>query len=325
MQHGVLFLCVLAIAHSSAEQIFNGAISYTPPIPMLGGGQAGNAGLPISGWEFRTESATTGYAQVTFQIMSVMALFNAPSSPPMEIRNTSDVRRFLETRSKGNTNFVNASVTLSRFSTREAVTCNGQTRTGPWKWHHSTYVLWTTNQQWPRNTLLHVFVVADKQETFDTLVKSLETATINPPPPVHLAQNKMALGMSQSEVQKSCGDPVESSGPNECYFTKDLMVSVTYGATDKVEYIAYSKVRDPQKAARAQNREELSQQLLPMNKAEVGQLLQSNPDEAPLSWSPAGENRWKRSDGAMAALHAGTLVVASRQMWPKIHFDKVKK
>jgi hypothetical protein len=52
-----LLLCLLATSQSHAEQLFNGALYYTPPIPMLGGDQAGNAGLPISGWEFRTESA----------------------------------------------------------------------------------------------------------------------------------------------------------------------------------------------------------------------------------------------------------------------------
>jgi hypothetical protein len=145
----------------------------------------------------------------------------------------------------------------------------------------------------------------------------------DPRPVLQLAKNRMQLGLTQAEMRERCGEPTEVAGPHETYVTDQYLVSIGY--SDTVNYIDYIKVRDPQKAGTALNQQELSEQFLPMTKAEAQKLLQGLEAAGGLAWSPAGEDRWKRADGAMAGLHDKALTIATADLWPRIHFKSVQK
>ena len=125
-----------------ADVVLGGAVFfYSPPIPMFGGDEAGDAGLPIEGTEYRTEGGTNGYAQVNFQLMSIVAIFPRPSQPPAEIRSIADLKGYLDTSMKGRTNLLNVSTGTGKFSGREAVTCKAQMLSGPSKRQSSLLTL----------------------------------------------------------------------------------------------------------------------------------------------------------------------------------------
>ena len=62
---------------------------------MSGGTEAGNAGVPITGFELRSEGTTNGYAQVTFQISSITVLFNR-DIPKEEMKTVADLKKFVD-------------------------------------------------------------------------------------------------------------------------------------------------------------------------------------------------------------------------------------
>jgi hypothetical protein len=66
---------ILACFQLPAESLWDGAVSFDPPLPMTSGDAGGNVGIPATGLSFRCEGATNGSAQVTFHISSLMMLF----------------------------------------------------------------------------------------------------------------------------------------------------------------------------------------------------------------------------------------------------------
>jgi hypothetical protein len=150
---------------------------------------------------------------------------------------------------------------------------------------------------------------------------------------VPLATNRMQLGLTQTEIHERCGEPFfAASLTQELYVTERYIVQVGYG--DTANLISFVKVRDPQKVVAASFPEELPglrlpvkpdelfKQRVPMTKTEAEELLQRQVGVSNLTWSASGDNRWKRSDGAMAALQDTYLTVATAEVWPKLIFQK---
>src|ERR1041385_316143 len=94
-----LLISFYTLTPCSGERYWNGLVNYDPPIPMWGGPEAGNAGLPISGYELRSEGTTNGFAQVTFQISSIVVLFKRPSEiPKTEIKTADALKELIDSR-----------------------------------------------------------------------------------------------------------------------------------------------------------------------------------------------------------------------------------
>ncbi len=120
-------------------------------------------------------------------------------------------------------------------------------------------------------------------------------------PLVKLGKDEMQLGMSQEETRNRCGEPFEQGGPDETYITTKYLISVEFDGSN-VSLISYTKLRDPKKFAEAPSGEVLKTQSEPMDDTLVKEILAEHANHGNLSWTPIGQNRWRRSDGSMAAL-----------------------
>jgi len=58
----------------------------------------------------------------------------------------------------------------------------------------------------------------------------------------------------------------------------------------------------------------------PLAISEAQAILERHTDEGKLKWTAAGDQRWKRSDGAMAALTSSGLTIATAEMLPRLRF-----
>lgn len=319
-------LLVFGSFHVSAETFWDGLVSYNPPLPMVGGDEAGNAGLPANGFELRSEGTTNGYAQVTFQISSIMMLFNNPSEMPKEeIKTISDLKKAVDVELQEDLHTTNYSVEVVKFDGRDAV-CNTRpiSDPGPIKWYYRVTFLWQTNSVRRGSSIFSVFVAAEKRETFDKLLASLKTVKIrSTPPPVKLAKDEMQLGLTHDEIRQRCGEPLVFHPPDETYITDKYLIEVEYFGPryDKADIILYRKVRDSQNAAAVLDQGILDDQILPINKDEAEEILKRHTGGGGLTWSPFAENRWKRSDGAMAALTSKDFRILTAEMWPRQRFD----
>ena len=295
---------------------------------MSGGTEAGNAGLPASGFEFRSEGTTNGYAQVTFQVSSIMMLFNSASEIPKDaIKTIPDLKKIIDAASQNDHQSTNHSTTVIRFDGMDAVSNTRPiSNAGPAKWYCSVTFFWPQNSAQPNRSIFSIYVTAENRATFDKLVASLKSVKIRKtPPPVKLAKEGMQLGFTQDEARKQCGEPLIVSGPNEYYITDQHVIYVDYAeaSNSKIGLISYSKVRDPQKAAIAmRSNEPLDSQTLPMTKAEAEKILKRQTSNEKFIWSSASNDQWKRSDGAMAKLTGTDLTIATAGVWPNLHFQK---
>jgi hypothetical protein len=324
-----LFVLIHSFTPCSGESYWDGLVNYNPPIPMWGGTEAGNAGLPVSGLELRSEGTTNGYAQVTFQVSSIMMLFSRPSNiPTQEVKTVAQLKQLIDSKFQNDPRATNHSSALIKFDGRDAVssTCPISNE-GPAKWYHGVTFFWRQEPVWLRSSIFSVHVTAEKRATFDKLLASLKTVKIrSTPPPVKLAKDAMRLGVSQDEARKLCGEPLDVTGPNETYITEKYLIEIRFDAAsnDKLALISYAKVRDPQKAAAAADsgREALAAQIQPLALSEAQAILQRHTDQGKLKWASAGDKRWKRSDGAMAALTKNGLTIATAEMWPRLRLNE---
>jgi hypothetical protein len=181
------------------------------------------------------------------------------------------------------------------------------------------------------NIALKVAAYACNAESIQAMTNSLKTLQIDKKqflklafPPVKLAKNQMRLGITLNETSNLCGAALSHMGPNQVYLTEKYFVQVDCHSSSNytVSMISYAKVRDPQRTATARSREELIAQFVPMTKTEAKELLQKQTDNGEFSWTNAGENCWKRSDGAMAILQVTSLTIATAEAWPSLHFQK---
>jgi hypothetical protein len=321
-----LFFLIHSFTPCSGESYWDGLVNYNPPIPMWGGTEAGNAGLPISGFELRSESTTNGYAQVTFQVSSIMMLFSRPSNiPTQEVKTVAQLKQLIDSKFQNDPRATNHSSAFIKFDGRDAVSSTFPiSNEGPARWYHGVTFFWRQEPVWLRSSIFSVHVTAERRATFDKLVASLKTVRIrNTPPPVRLAKDAMRLGISQDEARKLCGEPLDVTGPNETYITEKYLISICFDAASnyKLALVSYAKVRDPQKAVAASSREVLTALMQPLAISEARAILQRHTEQGTLRWISAGDKRWKRSDGAMAALTKGGLTIATAEMWPRLRFN----
>ena len=294
---------------------------------MSGGTEAGNEGVPASGFEFRSEGTTNGYAQVTFQVSSIMMLFNNVSEIPKEAPKTiSDLKKIIDTTSQNDHQSTNYSTTAIKFDGMDAIyNTRPISNAGPAKWYGRVTFFWPQNSVRPKMSIFSIHVTAENRATFDKLVASLKSVKIRKtPPPVKLAKDGMLLGFSQDETRKQCGEPFSITGPNEYYITDKYLIYVCYdaGSNYQLGIIQYSKVRDPQKTVVAMGNGSLDGQILQMTKAEAEKILKTQTNDGKLIWSFEGDGQWKRSDGAMAKLTRTDLTIATAGVWPNLHFQK---
>ncbi len=320
-----LFFLIHNFTPCSGETYWDGLVNYNPPIPMWGGTEAGNAGLPISGFELRSEGTTKGYSQVTFQISSITMLFSRPSNiPNEEIKTVAQLKQLIDSKFRNDPHATNHSSAVIKFDGRDAVSSTCPiSNDGPAKWYHGVTFCWRQEPVWLRSSLFSVHVTAERRVTFEKLVASLKTVKIrSTPPPVKLAKDAMRLGITQDEARNLCGEPLDVTGPNETYVTEKYFIEVRFDAAsnDKLALISYAKVRDPQKAAAAADsgREALVAQIQPLALSEAQDILRRHTDQGNLKWASAGDKRWQRSDGAMAALTTNGLTIATAEMWPRL-------
>ena len=256
-----------------------------------------------------------------------MMLFNNVSEIPKEAPKTiSDLKKIIDTTSQNDHGSTNYTTTVIKFDGMDAVyNTPSLLKGGPAEWYGRVTFFWPQNSVHPKTGIFSIHVYAENRATFDKLVVSLKSVKIRKtPPPVKLAKDEMQLGFTQDETRKQCGEPLIYPGGDEYYITdKYLILDVYAGAGNKLGYISYSKVRDSQKAAVAiKSCEPLDSQILPMTKAEAEKILKRQTDNKKFIWSPASDDRWKRSDGAMAKLTSTELAIATAGVWPNLHFQK---
>jgi hypothetical protein len=329
----LLLLVILGALHASAETFWDGLVSYEPPLPMWGSTEPGDAGLPVSGYEFRYEGSTNGYAQVTFQISSIMMLYNH-GFPTNEVKTIFDLKKAIDKELQGDRRTTNYETSIIKFADRDAVIRTFQTTGGgSTKWIYGVTFFWHTNLAWIGSSIFSIYASAEKRETFDRLVASLRSVKIrSTPPAVKLAKDGMQLGFTQDDARKLSGEPIIVAGPNEYYITEKYLIYIDYPGPENrhIGMISYSKIRDAQKAAAsmiAVSNGELpmnsfTTQTLPMTKVEAENILQTKTSGGKFTWSSAGDDEWKRSDGAMAKFTSEGLTIATAGVWPNLRFQK---
>lgn len=194
--------------------------------------------------------------------------------------------------------------------------------------YHDTY--------WVRvrpNYVLDVHLIGASEAALATVHEWLASLKIqvsdkpDPEPPVKLGKDAAILGLTRTEVRKRCGDFAMQAPMDDTFLTPTLFIDVGFRDPDQqAASISYAKIADPQRVGSAllkRERRELSLLMLPMKPEEVQQILQRHTDNGKLTWAAAGPNRWKRSDGAMAAFIAGkSLTIATAELWPSLRFQE---
>jgi hypothetical protein len=296
----------------------NDAVSYDPPIPMLGARQSSSIDNPSEAFKFRTNQTPDGYAEVTFSMTSILDIGNRTPKEP--IKSIADLKKFADVSLSNNPNVKNVDIKTGQFQGRGAVIVNEFTPSHHGNlatWDYGLTFFWHHDLLWEKSSVFSIYVKAEKREILDKLVESLKRVKIDHPdrPPV-LAKDAMQLGLSNVELVQRCGFPLVRQGSNEIYITEKFVIYgiIDYRGGSKLVSILYSKVRDPQKAAStAEDRDALLAMSEPMTKAEAQEILERH--KGKREWTSMSDNRWNRSDGAVAALTDHGLALAAAEKW----------
>ena len=138
----------------------------------------------------------------------------------------------------------------------------------------------------------------------------------DPRPLAKLVKDEVRIGMDQLEVLRLCGKPLRIGG----YLTEKYFIYVE--ARPAVNYITYTKVSDAQRIPADVTIPELEEKYLPFPKAEAETILKQNTGDGKLTWALVSNNRWKRSDGVMAALTSKGFTIATSEIWPHLLFEE---
>ena len=138
----------------------------------------------------------------------------------------------------------------------------------------------------------------------------------DPRPLAKLVKDEIRIGMSQMDVLRLCGKPLQIGG----YLTEKYFIYVE--ARPAVNCVGYTKVLDAQKIPADVTIPELEEKYLPFPKAEAETILKQNTGDGKFTWATVGKNRWKRSDGVMAALTSKNFTIATAEVWPALHFEE---
>ena len=177
---------VLVSLQAFGDTFWDGTVSYTPPFPITGREESGNSGMPVTGWTYQSKDEAAGFVQITFQIMSMPMIFEEPNEPPAEIATIADLKKYLDSIQPRKTTELNVKTALVKIGGRDAVCARGQLSTGegPDLSFYRVFALWERNPQWLNSSLFCVTVFAQKKETADKLVESLNTVKIQKKEPV---------------------------------------------------------------------------------------------------------------------------------------------
>lgn len=138
----------------------------------------------------------------------------------------------------------------------------------------------------------------------------------DPRPLAKLVKDEIQMGLTESEILQRCGKPLRVGG----YLTEKYFIYVE--ASPTVNFINFTKVSDAKKIPADVTVPELQEKFLPFPVAEVKEILKRNTGDGKFSWSSAGKNRWKRSDGVMAGLDSKGFTMATAEVWPHLHFNE---
>lgn len=160
-------------------------------------------------------------------------------------------------------------------------------------------------------------------------LSSLKINVSNKPESVFgsLAKDAVQLGMSSDEAHKLCGRPFDHSGSDEFYISAKYLIEVQFQGSqfqtnDSASFISYTRLRDSEKFLENPSRAALKAQVQPLDETSAKEILTQQTSGGKLKWTSTAKNRWKRSDGAMAALTNHALVIATAENWPKIHLSE---
>lgn len=139
-----------------------------------------------------------------------------------------------------------------------------------------------------------------------------------------LGKDAVQLGMSSDEAHRLCGRPFEHSGTEEFYISAKYLIEVRFQGgqfdpNDRASFISYTRLRDSEKFLEAPSRESFKGQIEPLDDTSIKEILARQTNDGKLKWASVAKNRWKRSDGAMAALTNNALVITTAQYWPNVH------
>lgn len=142
-----------------------------------------------------------------------------------------------------------------------------------------------------------------------------------------LAKDAVQLRMSSDEAHKLCGRPFEHSGADEFYVSAKYLIEVQFQgsqfqANDSASFISYTRLRDSEKFLESPGRETLNAQILPFDEIALKETLKLQTSGGKLKWTSIAKNRWKRSDGAMAALTSHALIITTAENWPNVHLPE---
>lgn len=177
-------LSILFVTLSAgAETFWEDTITYDPPADFTGSEQPGNAGIPMTGRDYLPVRGSHPRAQITFVVKHWMLMYDH-STPPRPIKSISELKALIDKQLSTSTS--NAVPTprgeLVDFAGRKAVRMNTKTADEDGK-QLPTQVFFLP---WEQGTVLEIFFVAESDEDFQQLRKSLATVKLNPHPDANL-------------------------------------------------------------------------------------------------------------------------------------------
>lgn len=182
------------------------------------------------------------------------------------------------------------------------------------------------------NQVLELKLVGSDEQLLKTVGDSLSTFRLLPqqqlpqrqPTELPIAKDVARLGNVRAEVVKAAGPPITSDPSSDVFWTGKYFVMVSYRMPN-VTHVMYLRASDPKQFAAACKdcKQEGMSLVVPLQKEEIQQLLSHHSIDsagATLSWKFIANNRWQRSDGALAGYNAekSYLTIATKEIWPNL-------
>jgi hypothetical protein len=183
------------------------------------------------------------------------------------------------------------------------------------------------------NQVIELKLVGSDDSLLKTVRESLSSFKITPrqqlppekPEELPVVRLSVQLGDVRSEIWKVSGKPVISDPSADLFYTGKYFVGLSYRMPNVTSITCYRPI-DPQKVLAA-IKDGKQDGMLPnpakLDQKEIQQILSQHAVDSngtKLIWKAVTENRWQRSDGALAGYNTerNYLTIATKEIWPNL-------
>ena len=320
----ILLLTLATTSFSQGDEVLSGELFYDPPA-FLGGTRPAKSYQSGRIEYLGQDSSYDRHRQLNIDRMEIGVTLAAGGRPVYEKLDDAALKAKMKIAFQGPRLRNQSEISEVTIGGRKALKVSYEITMD----NHPKKAVFTFEVYWIRageNRVLQLSLSANPAEQLADIRESLNTIVLKDPPkadsnaPLPTTKDSISLGDIRSDVSKKCGNSLSAGPYYDVYFMDPYVAFVTYQMPN-VESIRYSRPTDAKKLVESYKNFEKNGVALTtlLEAAEVQTILERHASDTNL-WKAEGNNRWIRSDGAVAFLwkKQNTLLLTTKEGWTRI-------